>query len=119
MTTETAETIGRAIGRAIARDVVAEDMPRVWTGLDPQDHDRIPEGTGPATVEAAARVAYCDYLAEHGEVRCQACGELKPREEIAGHEHNTGGEVQCLACHRELIRSDSDLECAGCEREED
>jgi hypothetical protein len=36
-------------------------------------------------------------------------------EEIAGHEHDTGGEVQCLACHRELIRSDPDLECAGCE----
>jgi hypothetical protein len=64
-----------------------------------------------------------DWLAEadgpSSLVRCQACGELKPREEIAGHEHNTGGEVQCLACHRELIRSDSDLECAGCEREED
>jgi hypothetical protein len=49
-------------------------------------------------------------------VLCQACGELFPREDIAHYnEHDTGGEIQCLACHRELIRSDPDLECAGCE----
>lgn len=28
------------VGRAIAYDVMCEDMPREWTGLDPQDGDQ-------------------------------------------------------------------------------
>lgn len=31
----------RYVGRAMARDVIAEGMPREWTGLDPQDADLI------------------------------------------------------------------------------
>ena len=41
MTTKTAEQIGRRIGRAIARDVLAGVMSREWTGLDPQDGDQL------------------------------------------------------------------------------
>ena len=35
------ELIGIRIGRAIARNVLAEDLPRAWTGLDPQDGDQL------------------------------------------------------------------------------
>ncbi len=37
--TELARRLGRTIGRAIALDVIAEDMPREWTGLDAVDGD--------------------------------------------------------------------------------
>jgi hypothetical protein len=56
--------IGNKIGQAIARDVLAEDMPKKWTGLDPQDADvAIAEGFEPDTdewmeMEAAAKAAY-------------------------------------------------------------
>lgn len=29
------------VGRAIAHDVLADAMPREWTGLDPQDGDQL------------------------------------------------------------------------------
>lgn len=60
----TAESIGREIGRAIARDVVAAGMPREWTGLDPQDADRIPPGIDIDIddVERHARAAYRECL---------------------------------------------------------
>ena len=32
--------IGTKIGQAIARDVIADDLPRVWTGIEPQDGRR-------------------------------------------------------------------------------
>ena len=47
----TGPTVGRRIGRAMARDVLAESMPREWTGLDPQDADQIPAGIDVAAVE--------------------------------------------------------------------
>lgn len=50
--------IGERIGQAIARDVLAEDMPREWTGLDPQDADQIPPECDPDEVESEARKAY-------------------------------------------------------------
>ena len=56
--------IGQFIGNAIARDVIREDMPRRWTGLDAQDGDQaLAAGLEPGTpewdaMEAAARVAY-------------------------------------------------------------
>jgi len=47
--------IGRRIGQAIARDVVADDLPRDWTGLDPQDADELTAGDyEPDTPEWAA-----------------------------------------------------------------
>ena len=36
-----ATEIGTRIGKAIARDVIADDLPREWTGLDDQDGDQI------------------------------------------------------------------------------
>jgi hypothetical protein len=54
--------LGAAIGRAMARDVLADHMPREWTGLDPQDADRIPEGMDFDAVEAAAKAAYLGAL---------------------------------------------------------
>ena len=56
--------IGATIGKAMARDVLAEDMPREWTGLDPQDADELTAaGVVPGTIqwveaEGAARAAY-------------------------------------------------------------
>ena len=38
--------IGATIGKAMARDVLAEDMPREWTGLDPQDADELTAAGG-------------------------------------------------------------------------
>lgn len=67
-TTKTAqsaiEQIGRRIGEAMARDVLAEHMPREWTRLDAQDGDQIPEGMDFDAVEAAAERAYLAYLAD-------------------------------------------------------
>ena len=55
---ETPEQVGVRIGRAIARDVIAEAGAREWSGLDPQDADQIPEGMELAAVEATAKAAY-------------------------------------------------------------
>ena len=63
-TIETAVTIGTRIGRAIARDVIADNMPREWTGLDPQDVDQIPEGMDAGAVEAVARRVYLEAIDE-------------------------------------------------------
>jgi hypothetical protein len=57
-TNMTAEQVGKRIGRAMARDVLAEDMPREWTGLDAQDIDQIPGGIDFDEVEAAAQKEY-------------------------------------------------------------
>jgi hypothetical protein len=54
----TTQEIGTRIGKAIARDVIAEDMPREWTGLDPQDADQIPDGMDRDAVEAVAKEVY-------------------------------------------------------------
>lgn len=34
--------VGKQIGQAIAKDVLAENIPCEWAGLDPQDADEIP-----------------------------------------------------------------------------
>lgn len=60
--TEQATEIGTKIGQAIARDVLAEGMPREWTGLDAQDADQIPEGVDHDAVEAAAENAYLEAI---------------------------------------------------------
>lgn len=70
MTTQTTTpaALGTQIGRAIARDVLAEDMPRAWTGLDAQDGDRLiaagiqPDTDAWAVAEQAAREAYLAQL---------------------------------------------------------
>jgi len=55
---------GTKIGRAIARDVIADGMPREWTGLDPQDADQIPAGLADLAdeIKNAARAAYLDAI---------------------------------------------------------
>jgi hypothetical protein len=58
---KTATEIGMKIGKGIARDVIADGLPREWTGLDPQDADLIPEGMDSDEVE---RIAEEVYLAE-------------------------------------------------------
>lgn len=66
----TAKQIGEKVGRAIARDVLADGLPREWTGLDPQDGDQLAAaGLEPGTpawgeAELAAEVAYHRMLAE-------------------------------------------------------
>jgi len=61
-------TVGQVIGRAIARDVLADDLPREWTGLDAQDGDRaLAAGIVAGTeawdeMERAARAAYTEAL---------------------------------------------------------
>lgn len=59
-TRETIEQVGTRIGKAIARDAIADDMNRQWTGLDDQDVDQIPDEYRDriCTVEAFARAAY-------------------------------------------------------------
>lgn len=67
-TLETARKIGLKIGKAIARDVLADDMPRTWTGLDAQDGDQLTAaGIEPNTIEwdeaeDAARQAYAAVM---------------------------------------------------------
>jgi hypothetical protein len=64
MTTSRATEVGRAIGEAMARDAKAEDMPREWTGIDPQDGDRataagiVPDTDEWDEMERSAREAY-------------------------------------------------------------
>lgn len=66
MSTQT--RIGADIGRAIARDVLASNMPQEWTGLDPQDADELTaagiENDTMEWIEAegAAKAAYLDAL---------------------------------------------------------
>ena len=56
---EQAVEAGRAVGRAIARDVIAEDMPREWTGLDAQDGDQLTSaGIDPGTTAYAVSDAH-------------------------------------------------------------
>ena len=56
--------VGASIGDAIARDVIADGMSVEWTGLDPQDGDRLTAvGIEPDThlwevAEHAAQAAY-------------------------------------------------------------
>jgi len=67
---QTPTELGTFIGRAIARDVLADDMPRKWTGLDPQDGDHLTAaGIEPDTddwtrAEAAAKTAYLAAIAD-------------------------------------------------------
>jgi len=42
---------------------------------------------------------------------CQACGEW--RTDLADG-HDTGGERQCLRCHREIIGGSPELNCIAC-----
>lgn len=57
-------SVGKRIGRAMARDVIAENMPRAWTGLDPQDADEIPPELAEYRdeIEDWARESYCDVI---------------------------------------------------------
>ncbi len=67
MSTQT--RLGADIGRAIARDVLADGMPQEWTGLDAQDGDELTAaGIVPGTIEwaeaeGAAKAAYHAALA--------------------------------------------------------
>lgn len=55
---ETPAEVGTRVGRAIARSVIAEDLPRGWTGIDPQDGDQFTAaGIEPGTPEWAAAEA--------------------------------------------------------------
>lgn len=61
---ETPEQVGTRVGAAIARSVAAEDMPREWTGIDPQDADQI-GGAGYVYGTAEYRVAEAAAEAEY------------------------------------------------------
>ena len=75
-----AQEIGTKVGRAIARDVLAEDMPREWTGLDAQDGDQLTAaGIEPgsecwAIAEQAAKTAYRDALGGGKDAPTRASG---------------------------------------------
>jgi hypothetical protein len=56
------EQIGIRIGRAIAHDTLADDLPRGWTGLDPQDVDQIPDELREHAAEIT-RIAHLAYQA--------------------------------------------------------
>ena len=68
MSTQT--RLGATIGRAIARDVLADGMPHEWTGLDAQDGDELTAaGILPGTTEwaeaaVAAKATYDDAIAQ-------------------------------------------------------
>ena len=63
---KTTQEIGTFIGRAIARDVLADsDLPWEWTGIDPQDADQIPEGIDREEVERIAEQVYQSAIEEH------------------------------------------------------
>lgn len=56
--------IGLAIGRAIANDVLRDDLPRRWTGLDPQDGDQLTAvgiEAGTAEWQLAEDIAKAEY----------------------------------------------------------
>ena len=52
------EIHGMYIGHAMARDVIAENMPTEWTGLDPQDAEQIPEFMDYGKVEEFAKATF-------------------------------------------------------------
>lgn len=54
--------LGRRIGEAMARDVLAEGMPREWTGLDPQDLERYHDGLDFDVVTEHAFAAYTGII---------------------------------------------------------
>jgi hypothetical protein len=62
------------VGKAIAKDVLREDMPRQWTGLDPQDADQLTAvGLEPRTpewyeAESIALAIYSGTIGEEAEV---------------------------------------------------
>jgi hypothetical protein len=64
MNTTNASEVGRTIGNAMARDTMAEGMPREWTGIDAQDGDRAtaagitPDSPEWGEMVQAAREAY-------------------------------------------------------------
>ena len=58
----TIEEIGTQLGKAIARDAMADDMPIQWTGLDAQDGDHIPSGMDCDAVESIAKDVYFGEL---------------------------------------------------------
>lgn len=56
--------IGAHIGQAIARDVQRDNLPREWSGLDPQDADRIVAAGyafGSQEYDAAEQAAEAEY----------------------------------------------------------
>jgi len=65
----TAQEIGTRVGRAMARDVLAEGWDRRWTGLDAQDAGQFVAAgiqfDSPAWVraETASKLAYEDAIA--------------------------------------------------------
>ena len=66
---ELASTVGKRIGKAIAKDVLAEGMPRQWTGLDPQDGDQLTA----AGIEPNTHLwAMAEAIAEH-EYHVETC----------------------------------------------
>jgi hypothetical protein len=61
--------VGEKIGLAIARDVIADDMPHEWDGLDGQDGDQavaagIHFGPDWEAMESAAKTAYLQAIAD-------------------------------------------------------
>lgn len=64
-----ATEIGTRIGQAIARDVIADDLPREWTGLDDLDGDQLlvagieQDSDEWNAAEVAAKAAYLAVLA--------------------------------------------------------
>jgi hypothetical protein len=56
--TETIESVGRRIGQAMAKDTIADNLPREWTGLTAEDVDQIPGGMDHDEVERLAQDAY-------------------------------------------------------------
>lgn len=58
----TIEQIGTRIGKAMARDNMADDLPVKWTGLTPVDHDCIPPGMDREAIEAIAQDVYFGEL---------------------------------------------------------
>lgn len=65
-----ATEVGAKIGRAMARDVLAENMPSKWMGLDPQDADiATDDGINPDTTEwvemnSSAKKTYLSMVGE-------------------------------------------------------
>ena len=61
---QAAAELGGRIGAARARDVIADAMPREWTGLDPQDADQIPANLADLIdeIEYAARSSYREII---------------------------------------------------------
>ena len=61
---QAAAELGGRIGAAMARDVIADAMPREWTGLDPQDADQIPANLADLIdeIEYTARSSYREII---------------------------------------------------------